>query len=237
MRIREVTDPHDPAIAAFGRVQRAVYYEPGALIPPEYFGSMLAQRDGARRNFLLVGERDEDATVLGGTVFHYLADAGSGFSSFLGVAREARRQGVARALHVARFEVLNRAAGHTLPGVFIDVVNPTRLSPDDLARERAVGSDPWNRLRAFERLGFRRVDVRYEQPVGGPGGGPVTNLDLLFCPAAPAESVPTALVVATLRAYWTPWLGARAADRHARELERRAAGRQALALLSPVLET
>ena len=224
MQIREVTDPHDPAIAAFGRIQEAVYFDPHALIPAQWFGTLLQQSGGARRNFFLVAEQD-DGTVLGGTFFHYLAEAGSGFSSYMGVARSARGQGIARALHTARFEVLNRAAGRTVPGVFIDVVNPTRLSARDLARERAVGSDPWHRLRVFGHLGFRRVDVRYEQPVGGPGGGPVTTLDLLFCPSAPAETVPTALVVATLRAYWSPWLGVREADRHARELQQRAGGR------------
>jgi GNAT superfamily N-acetyltransferase len=232
MQIREVTDPHDLALAAFGRIQEAVYFDPHALIPPQWFGRLLTQTGGARRNFFLVAEQD-DGTVVGGTIFHYLAEADSGFSSFMGVARSARGQGVARALHNARFEVLDRAAGHTVPGVFIDVVNPTRMSQRDLARERAVGSDPWHRLRVFGHLGFRRVDIRYEQPVGGPGGGPVTILDLLFCPSAAAETVPTALVVATLRAYWSGWLGAAEADRHARELEQRAGGRAQLALLLP----
>jgi GNAT superfamily N-acetyltransferase len=232
MQIRQVTDPHDPAIDAFGRIQEAVYFDPHALIPTRWFGTLLQQSSGTRQNFFLVAEQD-DGAVLGGTLFHYLADAGTGFSSFMGVARSARGQGIARALHTARFAVLNRAAGQAVPGVFIDVVNPTRMSQRDLVRERAVGSDPWQRLRIFGHLGFRRVDIRYEQPVGGPGGGPVTILDLLFCPSVPAETVPTALVVATLRAYWSGWLGAQEADRHARELEQRAGGRAQLALLLP----
>jgi hypothetical protein len=119
--------------------------------------------------------------------------------------------------------------------VFIDVVNPTRMTARQLDRERHVGSDPYARRRVFERLGFRQVDIRYEQPVGGPDGGPVTDLDLLFCPHQPADSVPTRLVVATMRAYWTPWLG-ESVDRHVAELERRARGRTDLALVSPVPE-
>jgi hypothetical protein len=229
--IREVTDPHDAAIAAFGRMQTAAYFAPETLIPAQYIPRLLEGETGARRNFLIVAEADGD--VVGGALFHWLAAAGSGFSSFLGVAREWRAHGVARSLHEERFRILDRAAGGHAPGVFIDVVNPLRLSPAELERERGVGSDPWHRRVAFEHLGFRQVDIRYEQPVGGPNGGPVTILDLLYCPHEPADCVATSLVVATMRAYWSPWLG-RDAERHAAELEARAHGAEWLALLSPV---
>jgi GNAT superfamily N-acetyltransferase len=229
-RIRELTDPEDPALLAFGQLQRGVYFEPDALIPGEALGWLISQHSTERANFVLVAERD--AELVGGTVFHYLGSAGSGFSSFMGVARAARGQGLARQLHEARFAALDRAARGQVSGVFIDVVNPTRLTPDELERERNVGSDPFVRRRIFARLGFRQVDVRYEQPVGGPNGGPVTNLDLLYCPRKPAKTVPTALVLATMRAYWSPWLRANA-QRHVAELEQRAAGRTELALLSP----
>ena len=230
-RVREVTDPNDAAIAGFGRMQTAAYFAPETLIPASYVPRMLEGETGARRNFLVVAESDDH--VVGGALFHWLADAGSGFSSFLGVERSWRGKGVARALHQERFRILDRAAGGHAVGVFIDVVNPTRLSIEDLARERQAGSDPWDRRRAFERLGFCQVDIRYEQPVGGPNGGPVTILDLLYCPHEPAETVATALVVATMRAYWSPWLG-RDAARHAGTLESRANGAAWLALLSPV---
>jgi hypothetical protein len=231
VEIREVHDPDDPALAAFGRLQRQVYFEPDALIPGQYFGALLRSRTSARTNFIIVAERASE--VLGGTVFHYLGSAGSGFSSFLGVSRAARGQGIARRLHERRFAVLDHAAGSAVPGVFIDVVNPTRLTERELERERDVGSDPLVRRRIFERLGFRQVAIRYEQPLGGPNGGPVTNLDLLYCPRQPAQTVPTGLVLATMRAYWSGWLGD-AAERHAAELERRAGGRDELALISPV---
>jgi GNAT superfamily N-acetyltransferase len=231
--VREVVDPHDPAIHGFGEMQRAAYFAPETLIPAPYIPQMLqgSAETGTRRNFLIVAELD--GRVVGGTLFHWLADAGSGFSSFLGVDRASRRQGIARRLHTERFKVLDRAAGGQAPGVFIDVVNPTRLSPAELAREKSVGSDAWARREAFAHLGFRQVDIRYEQPVGGPNGGPVTILDLLYCPRIPTNSVATSLVVATMQAYWSPWLG-KAARRHARELESRAHGATSLALLSPV---
>ena len=230
--VREVSDPEDPAIAQFGDVQRAAYFAPETLIPAEYVPLMLERETGARRNFLVVAELD--GRMVGGALFHWLAEAGSGFSSFMGVERGLRRRGIARQMHQERFRILDRAAGRRVPGVFIDVVNPTRMSAAELARERQVGSDPWQRREALGHLGFRQVDIRYEQPVGGPNGGPVTDLDLLYCPREPTGSVPTSFVVASMRAYWSPWLGATAARRHARELEARADHRTALALISPV---
>ncbi len=231
--IREVTDPQDAAIEGFGVMQNAAYFAPETLIPAQYVPRLLEWEttDHSRRNFLIVAEAD--GRVIGGALFHWLADAGSGFSSFLGVAREFRRQGIARRLHEMRFGILDRAAGKPVAGVFIDVVNPTRLSQEELSREREVGSDPWARRQAFEHMGFKQVDIQYQQPVGGPNGGPVTILDLLFCARAAASTVSTGLVVATMRAYWSGWLAA-AADRYARELQTRAGGAVELALISPV---
>ena len=119
--VREVTDPNDPALVGFGEIQQAVYFDQGSLVPPRWFGPMLSDQGGARRNFIVVAERG--GRVLGGALVHYLAEADSGFSSFMGVAREARGQGISRALHEKRFEVLNAAAGHEVDGVFIDVVS------------------------------------------------------------------------------------------------------------------
>ena len=230
IRIREVTRGDDPAIEAFGALQNRAYFEPDMLIPPEYLGRMLAWSDSGRRNLMLVAERAGEVVV--GTVFHSLGSAGTGFSSFMATAPEVRGQGVARLLHEARFAALDRAAGHQVPGVFIDVVAPQRLSPEELEAERAVGSDPTRRRQVFGRLGFRRVDVRYEQPVGGPGGGPVTNMDLLYCPREPMHTVPLRLVLDTMRAYWMGWLGEKRTERAVRELEERAGGREEIGLMA-----
>jgi GNAT superfamily N-acetyltransferase len=230
--VREVVDPLDAAVAGFGRMQLAAYFAPETLIPARYIPHLLGDsQTGPRRNFLVVAERD--GQVVGGTLFHWLAAAGSGFSSFLGVQRELRGQGIARRLHTLRFEVLDRAAGGQAPGVFIDVVNPTRMPPADLERERHAGTDPRARRAAFAHLGFRQVDIRYEQPVGGPNGGPVTILDLLFCPHQPTDRVATALVTATMQAYWSSWLGEAAARQYADELAARAVGRSELRLIWP----
>jgi hypothetical protein len=231
--LREVVDPRDPAIAGFGRMQRATYFAPETLIPAQYIPRLLSAsaESGGRRNFLLVLE--QDSRVLGGTLFHWLAPPGVGFSSFMGIERGARRRGLGRRLHEERFRILDQAAGRQAPGLFIDVVNPARMSAEELERERTAGYDPWDRRRAFAHLGFRQVDIRYEQPVGGPNGGPVTILDLLYCPREPADAVETSLVVAALQAYWTPWFGASGAVHHAQELGARAHGAPRLALISP----
>lgn len=226
--IRQVVDPGDTAISGFGQLQMEAYFAPETLIPGRSIPQLLAH---PRRNFLVVAELD--GRVVGGMLFHWLHDARSGFSSFLGVERALRGRGIARQLHAKRLSVLDLAAGGKAPGVFIDVVSPTRLPPHELERERKVGSDPVERRRAFAHLGFRQVDIRYEQPVGGPHGGPVTILDLLFCARQSVDSVPTRLVVTTMHAYWTPWLGQAEASRHARELESRANGAAQLRLISP----
>lgn len=224
LTIRRITDPADPAIPAFGRIQERVYADPDLLIPPQYFPVLLSRQSEERRNLMLVAEAG--GVVVGGVLFHYFARVNTGFSSFLAVSPEARGQGVARRLHEARFAALDAVADSQAPvhGLFIDVVAPERLSPEEMEQERAVGSDPAARRRIFHRLGFRKVDVAYSQPAEGSGGQEVTSMDLLYCPRAEADWVATDLVVGTMLAYWTPWLGPAAAERNAAELRRRCGG-------------
>ncbi|ULH16264.1 GNAT family N-acetyltransferase [Deinococcus sp. KNUC1210] len=231
MHIRRVTRSDDPAIPAFGRLQNAVYFEPDMLIPAQYIAQMLEMEDaGERRNVLLLAENDE-GEVIGGSIFHYLASAETGFSSFLGVARSARGQGVARALHGARWAALQEVSGGRCRAVFIDVVNPQRESHEQQTQEAAAGSNALERRQRFHALGFRTVDLPYVQPVGGENGGPVTDMDLLaYLPGDPA-TLPTALAGATMQAYWTPWLGRRRAEQEARKLEAGAHGQPEVALL------
>ncbi len=221
VNIRRVTDPADPAIAAFGRLQDQVYFEPEMLIPARAISHLIGQR-GARQNVLLLAE--EDGRLLGGSFFHYLPESGTGFSSFLGVDRMARGRGVARQLHDARWQALRDASGGQCRALFIDVVNPLRESAGQRQQEQQAGSDATVRRQSFHALGFRTVDLAYEQPVGGDdpgleGGGPVSDMDLLaYLPGTP-PTLPAALVGATMRAYWTPWLGPQRAGKAALKLE------------------
>src|ERR1700738_2270830 len=100
LAIRAIDNPHDAAIAGFGLMQQAAYFAPETLIPGRYIPQLLANPG---RNFLVVAELD--GRVVAGTLFPWLADAGSGFSSFLGVERTLRRRGIARRLHEKRFAV------------------------------------------------------------------------------------------------------------------------------------
>jgi GNAT superfamily N-acetyltransferase len=227
---RRVTDPKDPAIVGFGRLQEQTYFEPDMLIPAAYIARILEHGDGSRENALLVVE--DDGVVVAGSIFHLLRPANAGFSSYLGVAASHRARGLARRLHEARFSTLDEIAGRPVEGVFIDVVNPSRLSSEERAAEEAIGNDPQRRLEVFSKLGFRRVDLRYVQPTGGADGGPVTNMDLLFCPHLSAEFVRVETVVNAMRTYWQPWLNARVAAREAAALQAQARdGRFALLAL------
>jgi GNAT superfamily N-acetyltransferase len=220
--LRRITTANDPAIASFGQLQERTYFEPDMLIPASIIGQMLEWSNHDRQNILLVLE--DSGRVVAGTLFHFLRHTNVGFSSYLAVDQEFRGQGLARRLHQARFAVLEEIAGAKVEGLFIDVVNPARLSSEELELEHSVGSDPSTRLKAFSSLGFKRVNVRYEQPVGGENGGAVTNMDLLFCPREALTSIPTTLVTETMRTYWTPWLGAKMAVLESKKLEMRGAG-------------
>lgn len=231
LAIRRVNNPLDSAIAAFGRLQRKVYFEPDNLIPASIIRMMIATPMVGRSNFLVVAE--EGKKLIGGTLFHYFPKPNTGFSSFMGIAAEFRGQGISRKLHQARFQTLDEAAEKQVQGLFIDTVAPERLSEEELEAEASAGFDPAIRRQVFAALGFRKVDVRYEQPVGGPSGGPVTNMDLLYCPREPAESLPTETVVQTMLAYWGPWLGSAAARKHAQALSQRA-GSEIIKLVSPL---
>lgn len=229
--LRHVTDPSDPAIAAFGRVQEASYYAPDMLIPPEVFGHLITRRSPGREDRLLVAQTP-GGEVLGGTLYALLplpgGLRGAGFNSFMAVTRAARGLGVGRALHGETLRVIREAG---LAGMFADSVHPARQNEEDRAAEAATGVDPAGRRAALHALGLRTVDIPYWQPVGGPDGGPLTDLDLLFQPAQPARTVPLALVTGILRAYWSGWLGEERARAEAQALADRAGPTEDVPLL------
>lgn len=208
-----MTDPHDPALAAFGRIQERSYFDPGMLIPPQAFPRLVA--DGSR-NRLLVAE-EAGGQVLGGTLYHLLA--GAAFSSFVAVDPAARGRGVSRALHAAR---LDDVRAHGLAGLFADSVAPDRQSAEERAAEGRVGTDARERRAILHALGYRTVDLPYWQPTGGPDGGPLTDLDLIYQPLDGQDSVAVSLVTGTMEAYWRGWLRPGRARQEARDLARRA---------------
>ncbi|MFD1733447.1 GNAT family N-acetyltransferase [Deinococcus malanensis] len=163
-------------------------------------------------------------------MYHLLPEAA--FSSFLAVSPEWRGQGVSRALHAVR---LHEVRDSGLGGLFADSVFAGRQPAEDREAEARTGTDAVIRRRALHALGYRTVDVPYWQPVGGPDGGPLADLDLLYQPLDGAGTVQTALAASTLRHYWSTWLGASRARQEAEALAERA-GTYTLRLL-PAVET
>jgi hypothetical protein len=93
----------------------------------------------------------------------------------MGILPVCRGHGLSRRLHEARFALLDAVARSPVPGIFIDVVAPERVSEAKLDAERRFGFEPNQRRKVFQSLGFRKVDVAYRQPVG-PNGGPLETL-------------------------------------------------------------
>ncbi|WP_261663194.1 GNAT family N-acetyltransferase [Deinococcus sp. Marseille-Q6407] len=228
--VRRITDPNDPALDAFAQVQQSSYYAPDTLIPPQMFPELVAGRGAGRLDRLLVVQ-NAGGEVLGGTLYHLLP--GAGFNSFMGVAAPARGLGVGRALHRAS---LADAAAHGRAGMFADSVYAARQSPAERAAEQRTGTDAQQRRQALHALGLRAVDLAYWQPVGGPDGGPIQDLDLLYAPPDPQQStVALALVLEVLGAYWHGWLGEKRTAAELAGLRARAGGDE-LALL-PATQT
>lgn len=228
--VRRVADPHDPALAAFARIQESSYYAPDMLIPPQMFPDLVAGRRPERQDRLIVAE-NERGKVLGGTLYHLLP--GAAFNSFMGVSAEARGLGVGRALH--RWS-LSDAAENGRAGMFADSVYAARQTSAEQAAEARVGTDARTRREQLHRLGLRTVDIGYWQPVGGENGGPLKDLDLLYAPLDPAAStVPLELALTVMAAYWQGWLGAERTAAEIAGLRARASGEE-LALL-PATQT
>ena len=78
------------------------------------------------------------------------------------------------------------------------------------------------RLRLFDHLGFRRVDVPYVQPALAADKQAIDYLDLLFAPwpaHVAISAIPAQWVLDTLEPVWSAWSPATAAEHLARLLQ------------------
>jgi len=130
-------------------------------------------------HFLVAGFRLREPgrrRLVGAGLFEHYARSATGLDTYLVVHPDWRGRGPARLLWRRGRQALGRAgrrAGRPLRALFVEVHDPRRL-----ARARD-SMDPWARLRVFERLGGRVLDLPYVQPALAPGQGRVRALLLL----------------------------------------------------------
>lgn len=194
-----------------------------------------ASRPRAARQFCVLVAKHADV-VIGGCVFSHVARSNCGFSEYMLTNAAWRGRGLGRRLFDARKARLDGEARQlgfdACRGVFIETEHPDRTPPELAAAERETAMDGWERLRIFDHLGFRRVDVPYVQPQLAEDKVPIDYLDLLFASwtLEAAEHIPAGWVFDTVGAIWSAWTPRTAAG-HLETLKRRVATAQ-VALLS-----
>lgn len=188
--LREHPDP--VLLAAFETLYRRAFTDPAeredpAQWPPRMYGDLPAPQP---RMHLLVAVDEPGRNLLGGIAFEYYRDSCCGLLTYLVVAPNWRRRGLARQLvqgALARLQREAQAHGASLRGVFAEAEDPDRIGPDGNALA------PGERLAALARLGARRIDVPYVQPALEGGAGPCRHLFLMVfhppCGAVPGPVV------------------------------------------------
>jgi GNAT superfamily N-acetyltransferase len=230
-RLRQIESPADADLADLSALMNATFPDPNTVLGLDRMQEFLAaNRPGAARRFCVLVATDpgSDGAVIGGSVFSYVTRANCGFSEYMLVSGRVRGTGIGRLLFDARKDVLDseaRRLGHeACHGVFIEVDHPDRVPADLAAMEAETALEGWARLRLFDHLGFRRVDVPYVQPPLAPDKQPIDYMDLLFAPwqaqAAANARIPSGWLVDTLEAIWSAWTPATAVE-HLQRLRQR----------------
>jgi GNAT superfamily N-acetyltransferase len=240
--IRRIDSPDDADLQQLSALMNVTFPDPNTVLGLDRMQEFLAaNRPGAARRFCVLVATDPGraGAVVGGSVFSYVARSICGFSEYILVDRRVRGTGLGRRLFDARKEVLDEAArraGHGgCRGLFIEADNPERVPADFAEIERETALDAWERLRLFDHLGFRRVDVPYVQPPLAPDKEPIDYLDLLFAPwpaHTAISAIPAQSVLDTLEPVWLAWSPATATEQLALLRERISSDDVALVPLS-----
>jgi GNAT superfamily N-acetyltransferase len=216
MHVKQINSPDDPDLADLSALMDITFPDPNSVLGLDRMREFLAaNRPGASRRFCILVATDprRAGAVVGGSVFSHVVRSNCGFSEYILADPAARGRGLGRQLFEARKEILDteaRRLGHDACwGVFIEVDNPERLPAHFAAAERETALDSWARLRLFDHLGFRRVEVPYVQPPLAPDKQAVDYMDLLFAPWHPAAvasaRIPAGWIFETLEAVWSAW--------------------------------
>lgn len=127
---------------------------------------------------LAVAETDGEeevvrSSILGGLIYEFYRASEAMLITYLCVAPDTRRKGIAKSLLRRAVDDLKNERGGSIP-VFAEAEDPKR---------REVNSDRLNariRLTILKHLGFRKIPIRYQQPALAPGKFPVNDLVLLL---------------------------------------------------------
>jgi len=209
--IQLVTDASDNRLAQLSALLNATFPDPNTVLGLDRMQEFLAanREDAARRFCVLVAE--DGGRVTGGAVFSYVVRSNCGFSEYIIADLAVRGRGLGRQLFDARKALLDAEAarrGHVASnGLFIEVDNPERTPADFAEAERATSLDTLERLRLFDHLGFRRVNLPYVQPPLAKGKLAIDYMDLQFAPWHPAslQHIPADWVFDTVEPVWSAW--------------------------------
>jgi GNAT superfamily N-acetyltransferase len=153
----------------------AAYFAPGELVPLDALAEGL-QADPRETDVVVA--IDDDGTVIGGAVGDWDGDSGVYLLSYLAVRSTLRSRGLGTTLmeHVRSWWE-DRGADLVLAEV-----------DDPRHHEVSEYGDPAARLRFYERIGARVLDVPYTQPEVRPGSGRVPGMLLIsFVVQGPAR--------------------------------------------------
>ncbi len=128
-----------------------------------------------KNNYHIVLMMDGDV-VAGGTIFDYYEEVNAGFGEFITINRNYRKKSLFKKLFDKRVEILNEDArrnGHHsgIDWLVVEMNKPEETEVDAF--------NPNQRLKIWEKLGFKIVDMNYIQPALEEGKDPVTNLYLV----------------------------------------------------------
>ena len=166
-------------LAAFTRLYDTTFTDPSEREDPAEWPDRLWGNDSSTTMHLLIVPTTSGIDAAAGLAFEYFPRSSCGLLTYLVVEREWRRTGLARELVTRAATILKKDAldsGRTLEALFAETENPALVSPDQSA------IPPSERLRAFDRLGARWVDIPYVQPALTSGGTPCRHLLLVAFP-------------------------------------------------------
>jgi GNAT superfamily N-acetyltransferase len=166
-------------LAAFTRLYDETFTDPSEREDAAEWPDRLWGREGDITMHLLVSPVEGEDVISAGLAFEYFPKSRCGLLTYLAVRPQYRRRGLARTLVNRATTILAddaRRDGGTLQAVLAETESPRLISP----AESSI--PPFERLKVFENLGARWIDIPYVQPALTPGGSRCRHLLLVAFP-------------------------------------------------------